>query len=738
MDQYDRGVAIEFENNTGALAWPRDDIPGSESELRNALLPSSGLGESYDLAYGANDGVQNVTIYSVNNPEALASGFQSKSSNEINETAALNSSFQLNYDNDDNLKASMRYVYAKAEKRYRKANLAQGRPGWLWIDTNGEPGKDPIEPYPVGVDYSGDVPRFYFNEAGVTDAALRATGLFQNADGSDIFNYSRDIFDASALANYQAIAEGDNTEATLQVVRADASYSFEDTGVLQSVDFGFRSGVRDAEYTKFFYVTPTQTYEEWDTRFPPELRGQLRPGNAVWQRFPDWENYSDTSALQVSDTIVYSDFGPIQGLENGVAAINPAVWDEPLSFMNRMYPGTKTVTDPAFEYQVREASTSLFAQLNLEGENGLWGMAYSGDIGLRIINTDREVNRNKVPEVLDFFNSIGSVEFQRLAFVYDPETKQRSFTQYLPSLNLNLFPSDSVVVRFGVNKTTTRNDLKNVGSGLSLWYTNCEKIDENGERVTFIDGQGAERGETVTCVGGGEDRGNIDIEPWSATVYNNSIEWYFSEDAILGLGLFYIDVDTSVQEFQQSRNFLDGDGIDRGRAANIWVTENVEASSLQGLEFGYKHPFTFLPSFLASTGVEFNYTYSESDSKAVDLVGNSLPLPSNSEHQSNLILWYDNHGLNVRLAYNWRSEEYLSRKELATGIGDDLALSYWREPVGYLDLSVSYWVNEHLSISANGTNLTEENQRGYAQFEDQFQRLNVQEARYTLGINLNF
>jgi TonB-dependent receptor len=151
---------------------------------------------------------------------------------------------------------------------------------------------------------------------------------------------------------------------------------------------------------------------------------------------------------------------------------------------------------------------------------------------------------------------------------------------------------------------------------------------------------------------------------------------------------------------------------------------------------GYKQPFTFLPGeILSSTGLEFNYTYSKSKSNNNDIEGNALPLPSNSEHQSNLILWYDRDGLNLRLAYNWRSEEYLGRVGLNTNAAE-LNLGNWLEATGYLDFSANYWVNDHLEFSFNGANLTGQNRRSYAQMADQFQSLWVQERRYTLGMTV--
>jgi len=725
MDQYDRGVRVAFSGHSSVDSYEVNGVPGTESNLNDVLQEGSIFSQGGGFSYVDDNGeTQNRVLHSLRVAEVLAPDFQTTSSNKIDQTAALNSNIQLDYTNHDNLTVTARYIYAEAEKRQREASLQQGSPAWLWVDEDGIPGKDPIEPYTVTVDYRGDYPSF---------------------------NYDRDVSDANLLAMYQSQATGNNTEGTLNVARVDVKYDF-DGGLFNSVDVALRHGIREADYNQFYYVTPTERYPD-SQRIPIDKRNQLYSGNRVWQRYPDFRSFNyldeneairdaglEDNGFSAADTVIFNDFGPFAGFERGVSALDPAQWDSPLDFMNRLYPGTRTVEDPAYAYNVKEASTEASVQLNFNSDSSdsLFGIPYSGNLGLKVMQTDRTVKRNTVPEVLDIFNSIGAVDYQKLAFVYDIETQKRSFTQYLPSVNFNMFPADDVVVRFAAARTTSRNDLENVGSGLSLWYSKCEKTDANGDRVLVADSSGNLVGEEVTCVGGGTDKGNINIDPWLADIYNVSTEWYFDENAILGLGLFYMDVNTSVRNFQERRRFVDGDDIDRGNTGNVWVSNNAKGSSLYGMELGYRQPFTFLPGeFLSSTGIEFNYTYSHSESNDTDLEGKALPLPSNSEHQSNLILWYDKAGLNARIAYNWRSKEYIGHAGLNTS-GMPVNLANWGEPAGYLDMSLNYWINEHVSVYLNGTNLTATDRRSYAQYKDQLQNIWVQERRYAAGITLSF
>ncbi len=726
MDQFDRGVYVAFSAKSTPVTESINGVAAQEPKDLYNTIQTAQVGSSAPISYVDGNGVtQNRTLYALRQVDVWAGDFQTVSTNDSNRTASLNTNFQLDYTNHDNVTATLRYVHASAEKLNREADFQQGTPMWLWVDEDGIPGKDPVDGYHVSIDYTRDIPSF---------------------------SYVDDLSSPEMLKQYQGFAEGYNADAELNVLRADVKFEF-DHPFVTSVETGLRHGVREANYDKFFYVTPTGRYTTWeDPRVPTDKRYLLLPGNLVWQKYPDWLkfNYDETNLSLIdigglqdngfsgADTMPFTDFGPIQGFEQGVSSLNPAAWDNPLAFMNRLYPGTRTVSDPGYRYGVEEAATSAYLQLNFLSDTGVFGVPYSGNLGLQVVRTQRDVEKSVVPEVLDIFNSIGYDDWQKIAYVYDSQLIEHSFTEVLPSINLNFFPTDNTIVRFGAAKTMTNNNLENVGSGLTLWYQRCPKTDEDGNPVMVRDpSTGNSVQDDLGCVGGGSDRGRPDIEPWMASVYNLSGEWYFAQDSMLGVGLFLIDVANSVEDFQEQRNFADLDGINRGRMANIWTTRNVGASDLYGIEMGYKQPFTFLPGdFLSALGAEFNYTWSQSDSGAVDIQGKELPLPSNSEHQTNLILWYDKHGLNVRLAYNWRSEEYLGRVGLNTNEAE-MVLGNWLEPTGYLDLSVSYQITDNIGVYFNGTNLTEQSRRSYAQFEDQFQSLWVQERRFALGVNVS-
>ena len=65
-------------------------------------------------------------------------------------------------------------------------------------------------------------------------------------------------------------------------------------------------------------------------------------------------------------------------------------------------------------------------------------------------------------------------------------------------------------------------------------------------------------------------------------------------------------------------------------------------------------------------------------------------------------------------------------------------LAKFIEPTLYLDASVSYDFNENLSVSLQGTNLTEETRDTYLQWEDLIDKRYINERRFTLGAQYRF
>jgi TonB-dependent receptor len=156
---------------------------------------------------------------------------------------------------------------------------------------------------------------------------------------------------------------------------------------------------------------------------------------------------------------------------------------------------------------------------------------------------------------------------------------------------------------------------------------------------------------------------------------------------------------------------------------------NNKDAKIHGFELGGQH-------FFGQTGfgIQANYTIVKgdvgfNDAGAQDL--NQFALLGLSD-SANLILMYENYGFQVRLAYNWR-DEFLQNTNRGNDHNPEYVEEYYQ-----VDLSVGYEVNDHLTLSFEGLNLTEEDVRWHGRSINQPWYIEDQGARYALGARYKF
>jgi len=97
--------------------------------------------------------------------------------------------------------------------------------------------------------------------------------------------------------------------------------------------------------------------------------------------------------------------------------------------------------------------------------------------------------------------------------------------------------------------------------------------------------------------------------------------------------------------------------------------------------------------FAGGFGVQANYTYSNAEAD------NGDPIPGNSENSYNLAGYFENERVSARLAYTYRSEFFVTFDRSTQLNQDDLKS---------LDASVSVNITDHLALTFDGVNLTNE------------------------------
>ena len=162
----------------------------------------------------------------------------------------------------------------------------------------------------------------------------------------------------------------------------------------------------------------------------------------------------------------------------------------------------------------------------------------------------------------------------------------------------------------------------------------------------------------------------------------------------------------------------------------------VGGGTLKGIEAQWQQSFGdlgFMPAFLRNFGIDANLTYSPSDSGQTDLAGDTIPFQDNSELQTNLVGYYQDSHFQARVAWNYRSKRAVSQD-----FGGITGLELYQAPTSYIDASVSYDINPHFTIYAQGSNLTGEYEKYYLTFPNERAYNNIYERRFTAGARFRF
>ncbi len=267
-------------------------------------------------------------------------------------------------------------------------------------------------------------------------------------------------------------------------------------------------------------------------------------------------------------------------------------------------------------------------------------------------------------------------------------TVDREYSDTLPSLNLVAELTPDFLVRFGAAKVMARPGLGSLTPGV-----------------------------TVNVSGGARtvSGGNPNLDPIRANTADLGVEWYFSEGAMLGLALFYKDIESAVQTAREVRPYsssglplslLEGTGAGPDDDFVFSVPLNTPGGKLKGLEANYIQPFTFLPGRWSNLGLQLNYTYVDSQIQYLTATGaNSLntDLTGLSKNSWNATLFYEGPVFAARVSATNR-DDYLTQVP-ATEAGFDV---HGMTGTTVIDASVRYKISDQLELSLEAVNLTNE------------------------------
>lgn len=456
--------------------------------------------------------------------------------------------------------------------------------------------------------------------------------------------------------NYRAIGFNgpldEPTEDETRDARFDIKYSMD--GWLESIGSGVSWGKREhSADSRFLQVSAEDLAQLLGVAFDPNIEGGSFNA-APWMR-------------------EFGDSGYLSGYDGGSSfattwlSADPGALlaDVPLADLVRMFP---PVRFPTAVSNVQEDVGAAYIRGNFALADG----RLSGNIGLRYVRTDQKTF-GFVPDFSQIiFDQGGAVTFVPEA---TPTTVDRSYNNLLPSLNLRVGLNEDLVARFAAARVLSRPDLGVI--------TPTTSVNANVRTITS---------------------GNPAVDPYLADQFDVSLEWYFNQESLLSLAVFYKDVKNFIVSSTSTETHT-VQLANGGGATDIEFTrfqpDNGENTTLKGIEVSYQQPFTFLPAPFDGFGVLVNYTYIDAGQYSVVAGGASLPLPGVSKNSYNAIVYFEKPRFGTYLAYNYR-DEFVYDQSSYFGDGE------FGDKYAQLDLSAHFNFTDKLALTMAVTNLTDE------------------------------
>ncbi len=312
---------------------------------------------------------------------------------------------------------------------------------------------------------------------------------------------------------------------------------------------------------------------------------------------------------------------------------------------------------PELFFDNEENNYAAYGKANYETEVG--GMILDGQFGARLVRLESTLTGTSTVD--------GEVQ---------AVSEEATDNKVLPSASARLAITDDLFLRGAVSQTITRPGFADLNPSTAYFQPTPTMPD-------FGSGSG----------------GNPNLDSVESDNFDLSLEWYFGPASSLSAGYFQRDIEGYIQ-FYASEEMRDGVPY------QVTRPQNTGEGSLDGFELAYTQFFDNLPGLWSGFGVQANATFMDGEAETPpDAEGNTemQPLANVSDEAYNFILLYEKGPFNARLAYNWRSDYYLSFNEAGAQPGNSVVVT----ETDSLDLALNYDFNDNLTFLVEGTNLTD-------------------------------
>ncbi len=517
----------------------------------------------------------------------------------------------------------------------------------------------------IGANFTGEIPSIFVDDSRIPGSAYDPANLV-----SDLYQ-----------------RRGFKMDSSIQQTRLDGVWENLEDGALTNINFGFQ-----------------QTKTEVDTSRRSEFQFVNIPLNSL--------NFSTRDIGDAADQF--------PGQDN----LFPVFLNYDAKAFIDIVRDNNQLRDPTFsDNGVTEETDALYVSFDFETEFN--NLPVDLNVGVRYEDTD--VSSYTVQEGIRALNHRSGQELQVLFDGVEAEQSiSGGYTRILPNFDFSMEVTEEIITRFSYSSTIGKPGLGNLFPGTNLLAPR--------PGVPFRASQG-----------------NPSLLPLTSNNFDLSLEWYGDDGSTVSVTYFRKYVENFIVRADEDRvlNFADGtpitdpsvtprDGCPDSTQENpaclsrptdpiiTWAVNtptNQEDREIDGWEFNAQY-------FLGETGfgAVANYTLVNVNQGFDPFqTDQAFSLPGLSD-SGNLVGFYENDQLQVRLAYNWRDEFIQS-----AGTEPVFVESY-----GQWDLSASYDINDTVSVYVDAINLTDETTRRFERFQRQLRDAEQYGPRFNIGVRASF
>ncbi len=340
---------------------------------------------------------------------------------------------------------------------------------------------------------------------------------------------------------------------------------------------------------------------------------------------------------------------------------------------------------PTKSWGADKRNLALYLSTLIQKENG-----FEADLGVRVVEAETEILTAIVPEEIEAYRLSLDLGDKSFPLIYQSLAikKIKRDTFVLPSANVKHSFNESLALRLNAAKTIASPSGYDLGHG-DIWLSS--QFSTRPEDL-FTD----------------SFSGNSNLSHFETWQYDIAWDVYWGQGSSFTLNLFKKDLPTYVllvkteidDEFYQERPV------------------NLSVESITGAEVSTQYLHS------SGLGLLFNYTFIDSEyPDEYDLLEQPPGLPGISRHLYNVIGFYENEHLSLRLAYSAQSEYlapyisdwgFLNFTDYDPGTPDgEITYAEIYRPYDQLDARITWNYSDALSMSLDLINITQSSESSY-------------------------